>query len=99
MLARDPTLKEDFERRLYKKRSKCNVTFVEFDETVPVHGPTVEYDHNLLWDDLLAIADRKERSILVLLRAGETNLGDIASLLGYKNHSPVSKKLASMRQG
>jgi len=90
--------KEDFERRLYKKRSKCKVTFVELDETVPVHGPTVEYEANLVWDDLLAIADQAERSILVLLRAGETRLGDIASLLGYKNHSPVSKKLTAIRR-
>jgi len=36
--------------------------------------------------------------VVVLLRKGVTNLGDVASLLGYANHSAVSKRLARIRR-
>ena len=36
--------------------------------------------------------------IVVLLRSGYTKLGEVASVLGYKNHSPVSKYLARIRR-
>ena len=40
--------KEDFERKLYSKRSKVRVSLVELPETLPVHGPTSEYTDSLL---------------------------------------------------
>lgn len=64
--------KEDFERKLYKKRSRVKVTFVEIDDTIPVHGPDAEFDEDLLWQDLLALCDRKERRVVVCLRSGTT---------------------------
>src|SRR5260370_41230356 len=33
----------DFERTLYSKRSKVQVSFVELKDTLPVHGPLSEY--------------------------------------------------------
>ncbi|MGD9853033.1 MAG: hypothetical protein AB7T38_17430 [Nitrospirales bacterium] len=90
--------REDFERKLYHKRSKVKVKFVELDETIPVHGPDSEIHENLLWQDFLSILDVKEHQIVVLLRNGVTNLTEIGKELGYANHSPVSKSLARIRK-
>lgn len=90
--------REDFERKLYRKRAKIKVKFVELDDTVPVHGPESEVHENLLWEDFMGLLNRKEREIIVLLRNGETRIGDVGKLLGYANHSPVSKALARIRR-
>jgi len=90
--------KEDFERKLYSKRSKIRVTFVELTDTVPVHSPFSEYTDDLLWQDFSAVLDRKERHVIVCLRNGTTKLGDIAASLGYANHSPISKALNRIRR-
>ena len=89
--------KEDFERKLYRKRSKIRVSFVELDETLAVHSPRSEYTDNLLWQDFFAMLNRKERHVVVCLRNGTTKLKEIAKTLGYANHSPVSKALAAIR--
>ncbi len=89
--------REDFERKLYSKRSKAKVTFVELDETVPVHGPQSEVHENLLWEDFISLLDIKERRIVVCLRNGVTRLAEIAEALGYASHSPISKHLAKIR--
>jgi hypothetical protein len=90
--------REDFERKLYKKRSKIKVSFVELNDTIPVQGPESEVYENLLWEDFMALLDQKERHITVLLRNGYTKVGDISKILGYANHSPVSKALARIRE-
>ena len=90
--------REDFERKLYSKRSKVRVSFVELKDTLPVHGPASEYTDDLLWEDFAALLDRKERHVVVCLRSGTTKLGDIASELGYANHSAISKALARIRK-
>jgi len=90
--------KEDFERKLYHKRAKVRVTFVELDDSIPVHAPTSELHENLLWEDFLALLDPKERHIVVCLKNGITKLVEIAKQLGYANHSPVSKALSRIRE-
>ena len=90
--------REDFERKLYHKRNKTKVTFVELDDTIPVHGPDSEQEENILWEDFLALLDHRERRIVVLLRSGVTNLSEIGTALGYANHSPVSKALTAIRE-
>jgi hypothetical protein len=89
--------KEDFERKIYHKRAKIKVTFVELRETIPVHGATSEVHENLLWEDFLALLSGKERHIVICLRNGITKVGDIAKSLGYANHSPISKALSKVR--
>jgi len=89
--------REDFERKLYKKRSKVKVSFVELNETIPVHGPDSEVYENLFYEDFLGLLDEKERKIFVIIRSGTTKVGDISKILGYKNHSPVSKALSRIR--
>jgi hypothetical protein len=90
--------REDFERKLYKKRSKIKITFVELTDTLPVHGPDSEFHENLLWEDFFGILDQKEKRIVVCLRNGTTKLGDIAKEMGWANHSPVSKALKKIRE-
>lgn len=89
--------KEDFERKIYHKRSKIKVTFVELRNTIPVHGPESEISENLIWEDFLALLNKKEKSIVICLRSGKTKLGEISKELGYANHSPVSKALKKIR--
>lgn len=90
--------REDFERKLYRKRNKVRVRFVELTDTIPVQGPESEFEGNLVVGDFLALLDERERQIVVLLRSGYTKIGEVASILGYKNHSPVSKRLNQIRR-
>jgi hypothetical protein len=90
--------REDFERKLYHKRNKVRVRFVELTDTIPVQGPETEVEGNLVVGDFLALLDERERQIVVLLSSGYTKLGEVASILGYKTHSPVSKRLDRIRR-
>lgn len=90
--------REDLERRLYSKRRKIKIKFVELTDTIPVHGPESEVEGRLLYEDFLAVLDKKERQVVVLLRSGVTKVGEVASLMGYANHSPVSKALTRIRR-
>jgi hypothetical protein len=89
--------REDFERKLYRKRAKIKVSFVELRDTLPVHSPTAELHEDLLWQDFLGLLSPKERRVIVCIRSGSTRLGDIAKSLGYANHSPVSKAMKAIR--
>ncbi|GAA1798268.1 hypothetical protein GCM10009811_22940 [Nostocoides veronense] len=90
--------KEDFERKLHRKRSKVKVTFVELKDGPPVHSPETEVIGDIVCNDFLALLDPQDRRIVVLLSSGVTKLTDVAATLGYANHSPVSKRLAKIRK-
>ena len=89
--------REDFERKLYRKRAKVKIAFVELTDTVPVYSEDTEVLENFLWGDFMTLLDLKERRIAICLRRGMTGPVDIAARLGYANHSPVSKALAKIR--
>lgn len=38
---------EDFERKLYRKRARIKVRFVELTDTIPVQGPETVIEDNL----------------------------------------------------
>ena len=88
--------REDFERKLHGKRRKVKVTFVEVPDTTPVQGPESEVVGNLVTNDFMAMLDARNQQIVVLLNSGTTKT-DIAIILGYANHSAVSKRLARIR--
>jgi hypothetical protein len=90
--------REDFERKLYRKRSKIRVKFVELSEAEGVVGPQSELADRLVWRDFFALLDAKERQIVVCLTKSATNLTEAAEMLGYANHAPVSKALARIRK-
>ncbi|WP_242412344.1 hypothetical protein [Mycobacterium marinum] len=89
--------KEDFDRTLNHKRSKVTVTFVELDDTTPVHGPETEVIGQLACSDFLTLLNPRDREVVVLLRSGVTSLTDVGKILGYSSHSAVSKRLARIR--
>lgn len=89
--------REDFERKMYRKRNKVQVRFVELTDTTPVQGPESEVLGNLVTNDFLALLDTQQREIVVLLSSGYRQ-HEIAERLGYANHSPISKKLAQVRR-
>jgi hypothetical protein len=90
--------REDFERRLYRKRNKITVKFVELPDTIPVQGPETEVEDRMVFADFMALLDEKERQVVILLASGYTKLTDVATEMGYANHSPISKKLARIRR-
>lgn len=89
--------REDFERKLHGKRRKVKVTFVEVPDTTPVQGPESEVIGNLVTNDFMAMLDVRNQQIVVLLNSGVTSKTEIADILGYANHSAVSKRLANIR--
>lgn len=92
------TAREDFERKLYHKRLKVKVRFVEMTDTVPVQGPETEVVDRVVFGDFLALLNEKDREVVVLLSSGVTKLTEVAQIMGYSNHSPVSKRLERIRR-
>jgi hypothetical protein len=88
--------REDFERKLYRKRNKVQVRFVELTDTIPVQGSETEILGKLVTGDFLALLDSQQREIVVLLSSGYRQ-HEIAERLGYANHSPIAKKLVRIR--
>lgn len=90
--------REDFERKLYRKRSKIRVRFVELKDTIPVQGPESEIVGLTVTNDFLTLLDGPNRQIVVLLNSGVTSQSEIAQILGYANHSAVSKRLKQIQK-
>jgi hypothetical protein len=53
---------------------------------------------SLVTNDFIAMLDTRNRQIVVLLQSGMTSMTEIADVLGYANHSPVSRRLAQIRR-
>ncbi|WP_207312383.1 hypothetical protein [Lentzea alba] len=51
---------------------------------------------NLITNDFLKLLDGRNRQIVVLLNSGVTSKTEIADVLGYANHSAVSKRLVQI---
>ncbi|MBI5784559.1 MAG: sigma-70 family RNA polymerase sigma factor [Rhodocyclales bacterium] len=90
--------REDFERKLHRKRSRVRIKFVELSEAENIIGPESEIHERSCWQDFFAILDEKELQLVVCLTKSATNLSEAARLLGYANHAPVSKALARIRK-
>src|SRR5450756_968598 len=89
--------REDFERKLYRKRNKVQVRFVELTDTIPIQGPESEILGKLVTSDFLALLDSQQREIVVLLSSGYRQ-HEIAERLGYANHSSIAKRLTRIRR-
>ena len=83
---------------MYRKRSKIRVRFVEMKDTIPVQGPESEILGTMVTNDFLALLDERNPQIVVLLNSGVTKKSEIAEILGYANHSPVSKRLVQIQE-
>lgn len=89
--------KEDFERRIYRKRNKVKVNFVEIEDYIPMHSAEAEIEGDMLWDDFISLLSSNEKRIVVCLRKGITKHKEISEELGYKGSSVISKKLSKIR--
>jgi hypothetical protein len=89
--------REDFARKLYRKRNKIKVSFVELDDSIPFHDAEAELVDGVLYRSLLSVVDVKDRQVVVCLHKGITGVSEIAQQLGYANHSPISKALQRIR--
>jgi hypothetical protein len=90
--------REDFERKLYHKRSRIKVRFVELTDNIPVQGPETEVIGRTVTSDFLALLNERDREVVVLLSSGVTKLTEVAQIMGYSNHSAVSKRLDRIRR-
>lgn len=95
--ARWSNAREDFERKIYRKRNKIRVRFVELTETTPVQAPSSDILGDVVTNDFLALLDIKQRQIVILFASGFRQ-HEIAEKLGYANHSAISKHLARIRR-
>jgi hypothetical protein len=91
-------IKEDFERSFYSKRSKVKVRLFEFLDQCPVHdGSETPGYENILFRDLMAFFNERERTIILALRQGNTQ-SEIAEQLGHSGHASISRRVKSIEQ-
>ncbi len=89
-------VKEDFERAFYSKRSKVKVRLHEFIDECPVHdGSDTPGYENVLFRDLMAFFDQRDRTIILALRQGKTQSA-IAEQLGHSGHASVSRRIKAI---
>ncbi|MEY9864263.1 hypothetical protein ABH935_009918 [Catenulispora sp. GAS73] len=65
--------------------------FVELTDNIPVQGPETEVVGYMATSDFLALLNERDREVVVLLSSGVTKLTEVAQIMGYSNHSAVSK--------
>ncbi|MFL6111119.1 MAG: hypothetical protein ACJ786_07190 [Catenulispora sp.] len=63
-----------------------------------MHGLETEVVGRTTCGDFMALLDERDRTVVVLLRSGVTKLTEVAEIMGYRNHSAVSKRLEKIRQ-
>jgi hypothetical protein len=91
-------VKEDFERSFYSKRSKLKVDLMETIDDAPAWGITeCEGYERVLFRDILAFLDVRNRKLLVALRMGRT-VGEIAAAEGLSGHGAVSRRIKRLKQ-
>lgn len=95
--ARASWIKEDFERSFYSKRAKLKVELVETIDDAPVWD-TAECDGygEVLFRDLLAVLNLKERKLLLAVRQGKTPC-EIASNDGLLGHASISRRVKALK--
>jgi hypothetical protein len=90
-------VKEDFERSFYSKRSKLKVEIIETIDDAPVWN-AAEPDgyERVLFRDVLAALNVRERTLLLALRMGKTAT-DIAQGQGLTGHAAISRRIKKLK--
>jgi len=70
--------REDFERKLYGRRKRARVSFVEIGDSIPVHNADAELHDGMLYRSLMATVNVKDREVVVCLHKGLTRVKEIA---------------------
>lgn len=90
-------IKEDFERSFYSKRSRLKVDLLETVDDAPAYDlePNEPYEQ-VLFRDIIAMLDQKERRLVIALRMGK-NASTIARESGLRGHASVSRRIAALK--
>lgn len=90
-------IKEDFERSFYSKRAKVKVDLVETVDDSPAYAlePSEPYE-SVLFRDVIAVLDQKERRLVLALRSGKS-ASTIAREAGLRGHASVSRRIAALK--
>jgi hypothetical protein len=91
-------IKEDFERQFYSKRAALKVELIETLDEAPVWSSEENEGYGrILFRDVLAWLDRKERKLFLALRMGRT-ASEIATSTGLAGHASISRRIARLKQ-
>ena len=95
-------VKTDFHRKWYHTRAKIKTQFLYDEEGNAVYAPYIpngfaEVELRIWFWELLKRLDERDRTIVQRLEEGY-NQEEIAQMLGYANHSGVSKRVTSIRK-
>jgi nitrogenase subunit NifH len=66
-------------------------------DTIPVQGPETQVVGDIVCGDFLALLNERDRELVLVLSSGVTKLIEAADILGYANHSGISKRLSRIR--
>ena len=90
-------IKEDFERSFYSKRAKLKVDLIETTDDAPAYAlePNEPYEQ-VLFRDVIAVLNQKERRLIIALRLGK-NASTIAREAGLRGHASVSRRIATLK--
>jgi len=80
--------REDFERKLFRKRDKVKVRFVELDYTIPVQGPETEVIGDQVCADFLALAAVTRPGPARIAATGGTRVATRGSLPPHRHRHP-----------
>lgn len=91
-------IKEDFERTFHSKRAKLKVELVETLDDAPVWSTDeCEGYGEVLFRDLVAALDLRERRLLLALRMGKT-VTEISADEGLNGHGSISQRVAALKE-
>lgn len=83
---------------MHGKRRKVSVRFVELPDTLPAGARRAKCSATSVTNDFLAVLDARNRRMAVLLNSGVTSPDrDLSDILGYNNHSAISKRLTHIQ--
>lgn len=91
-------IKEDFERTFYSKRAKLKVELVETLDEAPVwSADDCDGYGEVLFRDLMAAIDVRERRLLLALRMGKT-VTEMTTEAGLQGHASISRRIAKLKR-
>ncbi len=90
-------IKEDFERSFYSKRARLKVDLVETIDDAPAYDlePNEPYEQ-VLFRDVIAMLDQKERRLVLALRMGKS-ASNIARDAGLRGHASVTRRIGALK--
>lgn len=90
-------IKEDFERSFYSKRARLKVDLVETIDDAPAYDlESNEPYEQVLFRDVIAMLNQKERRLVLALRMGK-NASTIARESSLRGHASVSRRISALK--